>query len=156
MLAMRCPKCGCREDKVVDSRVAREGEAVRRRRECLSCQHRFTTYEEIIQAELSVIKRNNTRVEFEKIKLRNGIKSACWKRPISDDRIDDLVDKVTGSLQQDFDREVSSKEIGRRVMQELKKLDEVAYVRFASIYREFKDIDQFIDEIRLLHNAGKK
>jgi transcriptional repressor NrdR len=153
---MRCPKCACREDKVVDSRVAREGEAVRRRRECLNCQHRFTTYEEIIQAELSVIKRNNTRVEFEKPKLRDGIKNACWKRPISDEIIDELVDDVTTSLQRDFDREVSSKEIGQRVMQELKKVDEVAYVRFASVYREFKDIDQFIDEIRFLHRVGKK
>jgi transcriptional repressor NrdR len=153
---MKCPKCSCREDKVVDSRVAREGEAVRRRRECLNCQHRFTTYEEIIQAELSVIKRNNTRVEFEKSKLRDGIKNACWKRPISDEKIDELVDDVTSTLQRDFDREVSSKEIGERVMQELKKVDEVTYVRFASVYREFKDIDQFIDEIRLLHRGGKK
>ena len=152
---MRCPKCSCREDKVVDSRVAREGEAVRRRRECLNCQHRFTTYEEIIQTELSVIKRNDTRVEFEKSKLREGIKNACWKRSVSDEAIDSLVDNITIALQHDYDREVSSREIGQRVMQELKKVDEVAYVRFASVYREFKDIDQFIDEIRLLHNTGK-
>ena len=153
---MRCPKCSCREDKVLDSRVAREGEVVRRRRECLSCQHRFTTYEEIIQTELSVIKRNDTRVEFKKKKLRDGIKNACWKRPINDDKIDELADRVTSSIHRDFDREVSSKEIGQRVMQELKIFDEVAYVRFASVYREFKDLDQFIDEIRLLHSVGKK
>ena len=152
---MRCPKCGCREDKVVDSRIAKEGEAVRRRRECLNCQHRFTTYEEVIQTELSVIKRNSSRQEFERSKLRNGIKNACWKRPISDEVIDELVDSVATALQQDFDREVSSREIGERVMQELKRTDEVAYVRFASVYREFKDIDQFIEEIRSLHNTAK-
>ena len=153
---MRCPKCGCKEDKVIDSRVAKEGEAVRRRRECLNCTHRFTTYEEIIQAELTVIKRNNTRVEFEKSKLRDGIKNACWKRPINNEKLDELVNAVMVSLMQDFDREISTSEIGERVMEKLKKFDEVAYVRFASVYREFKDIDQFIDEIRLLHKAEKK
>lgn len=157
---MKCPKCGCKDDRVIDSRTAREGEAVRRRRECLNCAHRFTTFEEIIQTELTVIKRNNTRVEFEKAKLRNGIKNACWKRPISNEKIDELVNSVVVSLSKDFEREVSSHEIGERVMSRLKNFDEVAYVRFASVYREFKDIDQFIDEIRLMHkpdnNKGEK
>lgn len=148
---MRCPKCTCNEDKVVDSRIARDGEAVRRRRECLKCAHRFTTFEEIIQTELTVIKRNNARVEFEKAKLRSGIKKACWKRPVSDEKIENIIEKIVAGLQRDFDREVSSGEIGQRVMDELKQVDEVAYVRFASVYREFKDIDQFIDEIRLLN-----
>ena len=153
---MKCPKCGCKEDKVVDSRVGKEGEVVRRRRECLKCLHRFTTFEEIIQSEISVIKRNNTRQDFEKGKLRSGIKNACWKRPINDVIIDELVDKIAATIQRDYDREVTSQEVGERVMQELKKVDEVAYVRFASVYREFKDIDQFIDEIRTLHSSSKK
>ncbi|MCF7792147.1 MAG: transcriptional regulator NrdR [Victivallales bacterium] len=153
---MKCPKCDCKEDKVVDSRLVKEGKAVRRRRECLNCQQRFTTYEEIIQSEISVIKRNKSRQEFERAKLRNGIKNACWKRPISDEKIDELVDKVTLSLEHDFDREVSSRVIGERTMSELKKFDEVAYVRFASVYRDFKDIERFIEEIRLLNKAEKE
>jgi transcriptional repressor NrdR len=152
---MRCPKCNFVGDKVVDSRTAKEGVAVRRRRECLDCGYRFTTYEEVIQSELSVIKRNSSRVEFERSKLKKGIGNACWKRPIDEEKIDQIVEKVTMSLQYDFEGEVSSLEIGRRVMDELKELDEVAYVRFASVYREFKDIDQFIEEIRLLNKKNK-
>ena len=152
---MRCPKCHFTGDKVIDSRTAKEGAAVRRRRECLGCGYRFTTYEEVIQSELTVIKRNQSRVEFERSKLRKGIENACWKRPITAEKIDKIVDKVTTGLHRDFEREVSTMEIGQRVMNEIKNLDEVAYVRFASVYREFKDIDQFIDEIRLLNKKNK-
>ncbi len=148
---MRCPKCSFIGDKVVDSRTAKEGAAVRRRRECLDCGYRFTTYEEVIQSELTVIKRNNSRVEFERSKLRKGIENACWKRPVNEEKMEIIVEKVTMGLQNDFEKEVTSREIGSRVMDEIKNLDEVAYVRFASVYREFKDIDQFIEEIRLLN-----
>ncbi len=152
---MKCPKCHFTGDKVVDSRTAKEGSAVRRRRECLGCGYRFTTYEEVIQSELTVIKRNKSRVEFERSKLRRGIENACWKRPITAEKIDKIVDKLTTELHRDFEREVNSMEIGLRVMNEIKNLDEVAYVRFASVYREFKDIDQFIEEIRLLNKKNK-
>ena len=148
---MRCPKCSFIGDKVVDSRTAKEGAAVRRRRECLDCGYRFTTYEEVIQSESTVIKRNNSRVEFERSKLRKGIENACWKRPVNEEKMEIIVEKVTMGLQNDFEKEVTSREIGSRVMDEIKNLDEVAYVRFASVYREFKDIDQFIEEIRLLN-----
>ena len=147
---MRCPQCGCQDDKVVDSRATKEGAGVRRRRECLQCGHRFTTIEEIIQAELKVIKRDDVREDFDREKIRRGIENACWKRPIKVEEIERASDEVYGSIQRDFDKEVSSIEIGNRVMEVLKRLDEVAYVRFASVYRQFKDIDEFIDEIRML------
>ena len=147
---MRCPKCSFTGDKVVDSRTAKEGSAVRRRRECLDCGYRFTTYEEIIQTDLTVIKRDDTRVEFERAKLEKGIRNACWKRPMNEEKINAVVGEITTALQNDFEGEVSSLEIGKRAMEALKQVDKVAYVRFASVYREFKDLDQFIEEIRLL------
>jgi transcriptional repressor NrdR len=147
---MRCPECHCLDDKVVDSRSVKEGDGVRRRRECLSCGHRFTTYEGIIQAELKVIKRNSIREEFDREKLRQGIENACYKRPVDPDEIDRIVEEVYNSLQRDFDKEVPSLEVGRRVMEALKQVDQVAYVRFASVYRKFKDVEEFIEEIRAL------
>lgn len=148
---MRCPKCGCQDDKVVDSRATREGAGVRRRRECLSCYHRFTTHEEIIQAELKVVKRDNTREDFHPEKLRTGIEKACWKRDVRPDDIDRIVAEITTSIETDFDREVSSQEVGRRAMLGLKNLDKVAYVRFASIYRDFQDPAEFITEVRTIN-----
>lgn len=147
---MRCPTCGCQDDKVIDSRVVKEGAGVRRRRECLNCTHRFTTYESIIQVELKVVKRNNVREDFDQDKLRRGVENACYKRPIDPEEINRLIDDVSLSIQRDFDREVTSQEIGTRVMAGLKKLDQVAYVRFASVYRKFEDVDAFIDAIRSL------
>ena len=147
---MRCPECHCLDDKVVDSRSVKEGDGVRRRRECLSCGHRFTTYEGIIQAELKVIKRNSIREEFDREKLRQGIENACYKRPVDPDEIDRIVEDIYNSLQRDFDKEVQSLEVGRRVMEALKLVDQVAYVRFASVYRKFKDVEEFIEEIRAL------
>ncbi|MFA7230463.1 MAG: transcriptional regulator NrdR [Victivallaceae bacterium] len=147
---MRCPECSCLDDKVVDSRAVKEGAGVRRRRECLNCAHRFTTYEGIIQAELKVIKKNNIREDFDKDKLRQGVENACYKRPINSEDIDRIVEDIYGSLQRDYDKEVSSAEVGRRVMEALKMVDQVAYVRFASVYRKFKDVEEFIEEIRAL------
>lgn len=155
---MRCPQCGCLDDKVVDSRATKEGAGVRRRRECLQCNHRFTTIEEIIQAELKVVKRGDIREDFDREKIRKGVENACWKRPVRIEEIERIVDEVHMSLQREYDKEVSSVVIGSRVMEELKKVDEVAYVRFASVYRQFKDIDEFLEEIRALgkNKSGRK
>ena len=147
---MRCPRCACQDDKVMDSRATKEGAGVRRRRECLNCGHRFTTYEEIIQAELKVLKRDNIHEDFDREKLRRGIEKACWKRNIRPEQIDTLISEVISGLETEFDREVSSVEIGNRVMAALRHLDKVAYVRFASIYRDFKDIDEFVAEIKTM------
>ena len=147
---MRCPVCGCLEDKVIDSRSVRDDSAVRRRRECLQCAHRFTTYESIINETLKVIKRNGVREDFEREKIRRGIVNACYKRPVTEDDFDRLTEIIAGGILRDFDKEVPSSEIGARVMAELKQLDQVAYVRFASVYRKFKDVEEFIDEIRAL------
>lgn len=152
---MRCPRCAYQDDKVVDSRSTKEGAGVRRRRECLNCGHRFTTYEEVIQAELKVIKRDNTRQDLDREKMRRGIEKACWKRDIQPDQIDALLSKVINDLENSYEREVPSVEIGNRIMAELRGLDKVAYVRFASVYRDFKDIDEFISEIRKMDSKKK-
>ncbi len=148
MRKMRCPKCKCDNDRVIDSRGLKEGAGVRRRRECLGCGYRFTTLESIIPEELRVIKRTGEREEFDRGKIRHGIANACYKRPISAEEIDGIVDAVTCSLLQDFDKEVESREIGERVMAQLRRLDEVAYVRFASVYRRFEAVKDFLHEIR--------
>ncbi len=145
---MLCPHCQSTDDKVVDSRTTLEGAGIRRRRECLSCGHRFTTYETITREELKVVKRNGVLEDFDHSKIRAGIERACWKRPIGDDDIDKLVDGIVSGIEKDYDKEVSSKEIGKRVISALAKMDEVAYVRFASVYRRFKDVDEFISEIK--------
>ena len=154
---MRCPQCYCQDDKVVDSRVMKEGVGVRRRRECLKCGHRYTTYEAIIHPNLKVIKKNSgLREEFDREKIRIGIEKACWKRPINHDDLENMTEELIHNIEADFDKEIESTEIGTRIMDALKKIDEVAYVRFASVYRQFKDIDQFIEEIKTLGNGGVK
>lgn len=145
---MRCPKCGHLRDKVLDSRLAREGDVIRRRRTCLQCGHRFTTYEEIIKASLRVIKRDGRHEELDRNKLRSGILRSCQKRPISAEQIEATVDAILSELDNEYDREVPSTAIGEKVMERLEKLDEVAYVRFASVYRRFKDVNQFLTEVK--------
>ncbi len=148
---MRCPACSFPDDKVVDSRVAKDGAGVRRRRECLSCGYRFTTYEGIIPEELKVIKRNGEREDFDRDKLRRGIVNACYKRPIEQEAIERMITELSAAILRDFDREVTSSELGNRVMEKLKSVDEVAYVRFGSVYRKFQaieDFGEFINEIR--------
>lgn len=147
---MRCPKCSCEDDKVIDSRAVQEGAGVRRRRECLNCRHRFTTYEGIIQAELKIIKKNNIREDFDRDKLRRGIENACYKRPIDPEVIEQMLENIYTSIQEKYDKEVPSSEIGNYVMKALKEIDHVAYVRFASVYRKFKDVEEFIEEIKAL------
>jgi transcriptional repressor NrdR len=152
---MRCPFCGCEEDKVVDSRSSKEGRAVRRRRECLKCQKRFTTYEYVETVPLTIIKNDQRREPYDRQKLLQGLHSACKKRPISIDKIEALVDKVENEIARLSKTEVPSYEIGKLVMQELRGLDDVAYVRFASVYRKFKDRGEFISEVKDL-DSGKK
>jgi len=145
---MRCPKCAGVDDKVVDSRSNRNGLLIRRRRECLKCGARFTTYEEIFHEKLRVKKRDGQYEEFDHRKLLAGIEKACEKRPVSTEKIELLAERVAAELEDEFGREVPSMKIGERVMEHLRKLDEVAYVRFASVYRQFRDAEQFIEEIK--------
>ena len=147
---MRCPKCGCVDDKVIDSRASREGSTIRRRRECLGCEHRYTTYEQIERSRLMVLKRDGRTEEFSKEKLMSGIQKACQKRPVSQDAIDDLVEKVVDDLSSHFDREVPCKEIGERIMTALRSLDQVAFVRYASVYRRFEEATDFVHEVKKL------
>ncbi|MBM3835223.1 MAG: transcriptional repressor NrdR [Verrucomicrobia bacterium] len=147
---MRCIKCGCAEDKVIDSRTSREGSTIRRRRECLACGYRFTTYEEIEHEGLMVVKRDGRSEEFSREKLESGIKKACQKRPVSPRVIEELVDKIMDEISTKFDREVPSMAIGERVMEGLREIDQVAYVRFASVYRRFQEATQFVQEVKKL------
>ena len=149
---MRCPKCGKDSDKVLETRMSKDAASVRRRRMCLECSYRFTTYETIIPADIFVVKKDGRREEFKPDKLMAGIKQACWKRQISDEVIDQLVSKVSDLVAEKVNSqyEIKSHTIGELVMAELKELDEVAYVRFASVYRHFKDADACINEIHKL------
>ncbi|MGN0499295.1 MAG: transcriptional regulator NrdR [Acutalibacteraceae bacterium] len=147
---MKCPYCGYEESKVIDSRPADDGERIRRRRECLGCNKRFTTHEVIETVPLIVVKRDKSRETFDRNKLTAGILRACEKRPVSLDSIEQIVTDIETKLQNSLDREVTSMAIGEYVMEHLKNLDEVAYVRFASVYRQFKDINTFMDELNKL------
>lgn len=145
---MRCPFCGHDEDKVIDSRPSDEGSAIRRRRECISCGARFTTYEKVENLPLLVIKKDGTREPFDREKLMSGIMKSCQKRPVSTLQIEGLVNSIEIQTQNSLKREISSREIGEMVMEGLKQIDEVAYVRFASVYRQFKDVNSFLDELK--------
>ncbi len=147
---MRCPKCSHQDDKVIDSRSIRNGDVIRRRRVCLQCGHRYTTYEEVIKASLRVIKRDGRHEDMDRRKLLGGIERACEKRPISAQQIEAMVDTIVSQLEAEFEREVSSMIIGQKVMNQLEELDEVAYVRFASVYRRFRDVNQFLSEVESL------
>lgn len=147
---MKCPYCSFEESKVVDSRPTDEGERIRRRRECLNCTKRFTTYEVVETTPVMIIKRDNSREPYNREKLTNGIVRACEKRPVSLDDIDNIVDKVETKIQSTMDREISSKVVGEYTMEFLKSVDEVAYVRFVSVYRQFKDIHSFMEELNKL------
>ena len=144
---MKCPYCGYSESKVIDSRPTDEGERIRRRRECLNCAKRFTTYEVIETVPVVVVKKDKSREAFDRNKLLNGLLRACEKRPVQLETLERIVDEIETLLQNSLDREVPSTLIGTYAMDKLKKVDEVAYVRFASVYREFKDINTFMDEL---------
>ena len=147
---MKCPFCGYAESKVIDSRPAEEGNTIRRRRECLACSKRFTTYETIERMPLVVVKRDGSRQSFDRVKVMNGLVRACEKRPVSLTQLEAITDAIESELQGGLEREITTAEIGEMVMERLKELDEVAYVRFASVYRQFKDINTFMEELTKL------
>ena len=153
---MKCMYCGCEDSKVIDSRSTDDGKSIRRRRECTSCGKRFTTFETIETVSFLVIKRDGTRQSYDRTKLKNGILRACEKRPISMAQIDAVVASIEKSLYNSLDEEITSQKIGDLVMEELKELDEVAYIRFAAVYRQFKDSATFFEEMSKIFNTGAK
>ena len=144
---MKCPHCGFQESKVVDSRHSEDGLSIRRRRECLSCQKRFTTYETVESLPIIAVKRDNSRQAFDRNKIMNGMLRACEKRPVSTQDLENVVSQIESLVQNSLEREITTEYIGELVMERLKPLDEVAYVRFASVYRQFKDIHSFMNEL---------
>ena len=150
---MHCIKCGCEESKVIDSRSIEEGNSIRRRRECLECKYRFTTYEKIEYTPIIVIKKNGERQQFNRQKIINGLIRACEKRPVSIESLEKLTDDIELEINNSMEKEIESEKIGEMVIKRLRKLDEIAYVRFASVYRQFKDINEFKSELnKLLDN----
>lgn len=145
---MKCPFCSNQENKVIDSRLSKEGQVIRRRRECLGCQRRFTTYERIEEIMPLVVKKDGRREAFDRLKIVHGLKAACQKRPVSSEQIEEVVEQVERRLQESGEREVPATQIGEQVMRALQSLDEVAYVRFASVYRSFQDIGEFMTELK--------
>ena len=150
---MRCPQCGNQEDRVIDSRSSKDGGSIRRRRECIGCLHRYTTYEEIERVSLRVIKRDGRNEPFDRHKLINGMLKACEKRPISTELVEQTAASVAAELESEGSREIASSVVGAKVMEKLHALDQVAYVRYASVYRHFKDVGDFVDEIQ---NMGRR
>jgi len=151
---MRCPKCTSIDDKVIDSRISKEGNTIRRRRECLECGHRFTTTETLVREGLIVVKRDQRREDFDRDKLARSIRVACHKRPIDDEQISMLVEDVIDILEAEFEKQIPSRAIGDAVMGSLSRIDQVAYVRFASIYKQFRDASEFIEEIESLERPS--
>jgi len=145
---MRCPFCNAKEDKVVDSRTTKDGRSIRRRRECLACGKRFTTYEHVEDIALMVVKKDGRREPFDSRKIKSGLLKACEKRPIGMEQVDRLIEEVEHTLMGSMDKEVSSEKVGALVMKKLRNLDEVAYVRFASVYKQFRDTNEFMEELR--------
>ena len=153
---MKCPYCGFKESKVVDSRPAEEGSSIRRRRECLSCAKRFTTYETVESMPMVIVKRDGSRQTFDRRKLVNGMLRACEKRPVSVAQLEKIGEEIEQELQNSLEREISTEHVGELVMDKLKAIDEVAYVRFASVYRQFKDINTFMRELNKLLDEDRK
>jgi transcriptional repressor NrdR len=145
---MKCPFCRTDNDKVIDSRGSGDGFATRRRRECLGCGRRFTTWERVEELAMKVVKKDGVREPFEREKIRRGLDKACWKRPVSDKQLEDLVDSVESDMYMQFDGEIDSRVLGEMVMRRLAHVDQVAFVRFASVYREFKDVQDFVEELQ--------
>jgi transcriptional repressor NrdR len=152
---MRCPKCTSIEDKVIDSRISKEGSTIRRRRECLECGHRYSTTEGLVRDGISVIKRDGRREEFSREKLVHAVRAACHKRPVDAEQITMLIEDVIDVLEAQYESEIPSAAIGDAVMQRLRTVDQVAYVRFASVYKEFRDVGEFVDEISALGKQKK-
>jgi transcriptional repressor NrdR len=153
---MRCPFCSANNDRVIDSRTSGDAFVIRRRRECLQCSKRFTTYEKVEEPTLHVIKKDGSRVPFDRGKILGGLIKACEKRPVSLERLEEVVNRIEAELNESFDKEVSCRFFGQLVMNALKEIDEVAYVRFASVYREFKDVEEFLVELKPLLDARRE
>ena len=145
---MKCPFCQVDNDRVLDSRASEDGFVTRRRRECLACKRRYTTYERVERTTIKVVKKDGSRVPFDRDKIKRGLEKACWKRPISDAQLEEIIADVENDVEAKFDTEVESRYLGELVVQQLRKLDQVAYVRFASVYRQFQDVHDFVDELR--------
>ncbi|MHB0968884.1 MAG: transcriptional regulator NrdR [Thermoanaerobaculia bacterium] len=152
---MRCPFCGHSEDRVVDSRESKEGDVIRRRRECVACERRFTSYEKIESIPFQVVKRDERREPYDREKLMRGLQVACRKRPIPQGHLERLADEIEAAIQESSDREISSRDLGQIVMRRLRELDQVAYVRFASVYRRFEDVEEFLRELHQLKDDEK-
>jgi transcriptional repressor NrdR len=153
---MNCPFCRVDNDRVIDSRAVQDGFAIRRRRECLNCKRRFSTYERVEELSLKVIKKNGAREPFDREKIRLGLERACWKRPISDEQIGTIVSAIESDVFERFESEVPSRDVGEMLLQRLAELDEVAFVRFASVYRDFNDVRDFVNALRPMLDAQKK
>lgn len=154
---MRCPSCKTDNDRVIDSRSSDDGYAIRRRRECLGCKRRYTTYERLEEPVVKVIKKDGARESFSRDKIRTGLEKACWKRPISSDKIDALITDIESEVYAHGDNEIPTRQLGEMVMERLAQLDQVAFVRFASVYREFKDVNDFVDELQpMLRQQAKR
>lgn len=153
---MRCPFCGHSEDRVVDSRESKEGDVIRRRRECVACDRRFTSYEKIESIPFQVVKRDERREPYDREKLMRGLQVACRKRPIPQGTLERLADEIEAAMQESADREISSRDLGQIVMRHLRELDQVAYVRFASVYRRFEDVEEFLRELHQLKDDEEK
>ena len=145
---MKCPYCHEDHDRVIDSRASPDGAAIRRRRQCLACKHRYTTYERVERNTIKVIKKDGVRVPFDRTRIKEGLEKACWKRPISDAKLEEIVSEIENHVDTKFENEVESRYLGELVMHYLRDLDQVAYVRFASVYRQFEDVHDFVDELR--------
>jgi transcriptional repressor NrdR len=152
---MRCPFCGHSEDRVVDSRESKEGDVIRRRRECVACERRFTSYEKIESIPFQVVKRDERREPYDREKLMRGLQVACRKRPIPQGVLERLADEIEATMQESADREISSRDLGQIVMHRLRELDQVAYVRFASVYRRFEDVEEFLRELHQLKDEER-
>lgn len=152
---MLCPFCRKGETKVIDSRGSQEF-SIRRRRECLACGRRFTTYEKIEEVNLKVIKKDGSRVPFDREKIRSGLEKACYKRPVSEEQLEEIIRLVEANIYENFDREVDARQIGEQVFEALREVDQVAFVRFASVYREFKDVKDFVDELEPMLRPGRR
>jgi transcriptional repressor NrdR len=153
---MKCPYCHADNDRVLDSRTSQDGFATRRRRECLDCRRRYTTYERIEATTVKIVKKDGSREPFDHAKIKKGLEKACWKRPISDEQLEAVIAAVESQLEENFESEVESRHVGELVMQHLRELDEVAYVRFASVYRQFKDVQDFVAELKPMLAESRK
>ena len=147
---MKCPFCQVDNDRVIDSRASEDGFATRRRRECLDCRRRYTTYERVERTNVKVVKKDGARLPFDRDKIKQGLEKACWKRPISDAKLEAIVSDLENHVEANFESEVQSRQLGELVMQHLRQLDQVAYVRFASVYRQFEDAHDFVDELKAM------